>query len=56
MKEYKIIAQKGGLFKNKDEEFETILNNFAREGWAVISSTSNPHTHLLKVILERQKY
>lgn len=56
MKEYKIIVQKGGLFTNKDEEFEKTLNDFAREGWVVISSTSNPHTHLLKVILERQKH
>jgi len=55
MKEYKIIKQKGKFLGDADEEFETILNNYAREGWEVQSTISLPHSNLFKVILVRDK-
>jgi len=51
MKEYKII--KKGFFK-KDEFLEDLLNQFARDGWAVISAVGE-HGDINKVILEREK-
>jgi len=55
MKEYKIVSQKGKLFKNNDVEFEEELNAYARQGWSVLNSIFNPNTYSLKVILERGK-
>tara|TARA_R110002051_G_scaffold157113_1_gene228700 strand:- start:8838 stop:9008 length:171 start_codon:yes stop_codon:yes gene_type:complete len=55
MKEYKIISQKGKLFKNSDAEFEKELNEYARQGWIVVNSIFNPNTYSMKVILERSK-
>tara|TARA_R110001583_G_scaffold34847_1_gene116561 strand:+ start:5392 stop:5559 length:168 start_codon:yes stop_codon:yes gene_type:complete len=52
MKEYKII--KKSLWK-KDDVFEDILNQFAREGWEVKSAIGNGHRDFAKVILEREK-
>ncbi len=34
MKEYKVIVPKIG-FKNRTQNFEDILNQYAREGWVV---------------------
>lgn len=52
MKEYKVI--KKGFWK-KDLDFEAGLNDYAREGWQVISAISNGHGDFSKVILERDK-
>ncbi len=52
MKEYKII-KKG--FWEKDLDFETKLNEYARDGWQIISAISNGHGDFSKVILERNK-
>jgi len=50
MKEYKIIAPKLG-FRNRQQNFEDILNQYAREGWQV--------NHIAQgwtsVVLERDK-
>ena len=55
MKEYKIVSQKGKLFKNNDAEFEKELNEYAKQGWNVLNSIFNASTYALKVILERDK-
>lgn len=55
MKEYKILKQKSNLLKSTDADFETELNNLAREGWYVISATCLSHTEQLKVVLERDR-
>ena len=55
MKEYKISKQKGHLLKNNDIEFEDELNKLAREGWRVINAVCLADSHVLKVILERDK-
>jgi len=34
MKEYKVIVPKLG-FRNRQQNFEDILNQYAREGWVV---------------------
>lgn len=52
MKEYKIINK--SIWK-KDTEFEDSLNQYAREGWTVISAIGNGHGKISKVILEREK-
>lgn len=52
MKEYKIIAK--GFWK-KDVFFENTLNQYAREGWEVVSALSNGHGDFSKVIFERDK-
>jgi hypothetical protein len=52
MKEYKIITK--GFWK-KDAIFEDTLNQYAREGWEVVSALSNGHGDFSKVILEREK-
>lgn len=52
MKEYKIISK--GFWK-KDVHFEDTLNQYAREGWEVISTLSNGHGDFSKVIFERDK-
>jgi hypothetical protein len=52
MKEYKII--KKSLWK-KDIDFEEIINQFARDGWEVLSAVGNGHGDFSKVILERDK-
>lgn len=51
MKEYKII--KKNVWK-KDDEFENLLNQFAREGWRVNSITHANGT-FVKALLERDK-
>ena len=35
MKEYKVIIPKLG-FRNRNQAFEDVLNQYAREGWQVI--------------------
>lgn len=52
MKEYKIISK--GFWK-KDVHFEDTLNQYAREGWEVVSTLSNGHGDFSKVIFERDK-
>lgn len=54
MKEYKIIRQKS-KFRNSDKDFETELNQLAREGWQVITGGIMSSSTFFKVILERNK-
>ena len=51
MKEYKII--KKGVWK-KDNDFEDTMNQFAREGWRVISVVHSNGV-ISKAVLERDK-
>jgi len=51
MKEYKII--KAGLFK-KEADLLELLNQSGREGWRVVSTTSDSGT-FIKIMLERDK-
>ena len=50
MKEYKVIAPKLG-FRNRFQQFEDVLNQYAREGWIVISISQG----WTSVVLERDK-
>lgn len=52
MKEYKFIKQKGTPIK-KDEDFEELLNSYAKMGWSVINTFV--HRGVVKAILEREK-
>lgn len=52
MKEYKFIKQKGTPIK-KDEDFEDLLNSYAKTGWSVINTFV--HRGTVKAILERDK-
>lgn len=52
MKEYKII--KNGFF-SKDATLEEALNQYAREGWCVATTSANNGGGIVKVILERDK-
>ena len=52
MKEYKIISK--GFWK-KDLDFEDTINQYAREGWEVVSTLSNGHGNFSKMILGRDK-
>jgi hypothetical protein len=50
MKEYKIVQLKLG-FRNRNQTFEDLLNQYAREGWVykeILQSVSS-------IILERDK-
>jgi hypothetical protein len=50
MKEYKIIQPKLG-FRNRFQNFEDLLNQYAREGWVVKEIAEN----WTNVVLERDK-
>ncbi|WP_196886576.1 DUF4177 domain-containing protein [Aureivirga sp. CE67] len=52
MKEYKFIKQKGTAIK-KDEDFEALLNSYAKTGWRVVNAFV--HRGSVKAILERDK-
>lgn len=52
MKEYKFIKQKGTPIK-KDEDFEELLNSYAKTGWIVVNTFV--HRGVVKAILERDK-
>ncbi|MBS3992758.1 MAG: DUF4177 domain-containing protein [Bacteroidetes bacterium] len=52
MKEYKFIRQKDTLIK-KDEDFEALLNSYAKTGWTVVNTFV--HRGILKAVLERDK-
>lgn len=52
MKEYKFIRQKGTPIK-KDEDFEELLNSYAKTGWRVVNTFV--HFGVIKAILERDK-
>lgn len=52
MKEYKFIRQKGTPIK-KDEDFEDLLNSYAKTGWRVINTFV--HFGVIKAVLERDK-
>ena len=52
MKEYKIIKQAGTAVR-KDEEFEALLNSYAKMGWRVISTFKQ--RGFLKAVIERDK-
>lgn len=54
MKEYKVIEKKFSWTKGK-EIFEEEINQYAREGWEIVSAISNGHGDFSKVILERDK-
>lgn len=56
MKEYKIVKQKSSLLKASDAEFETDLNNHAREGWQVINIVYDSNQMILKAVLEKDKH
>jgi len=50
MKEYKVVSPKLG-WKNKNEKLEEILNNYAKQGWVLHSTTAG----FLQLIFERSK-
>lgn len=50
MKEYKVITPKLG-FKNRIQNFEDLLNQYAREGWVV----NNIAAGWTSVVFERNK-
>ena len=50
MKEYKIIRQPGTA-KRKDQDFEDLLNSYAKMGWEVINVIK--HRGFLKAVIER---
>ncbi len=52
MKEYKFIKQKGTPIK-KDEDFEELLNSYAKTGWIVLNTFV--HRGVVKAVLERDK-
>ena len=52
MKEYKFIHQKLTPIK-KDNDFEELLNSYAKTGWRVINIVI--HRGVLKALLEREK-
>lgn len=52
MKEYKFIRQKPTAIK-KDEDFEALLNSYAKTGWSVVNIIN--HRGTLKAVLERNK-
>lgn len=52
MTEYKIIKQKAGLFM-KDANFESMLNDEARNGWRLVNVVL--HQGALKAFMERIK-
>lgn len=52
MKEYKIIKQAGTTIR-KDQDFEDLLNSYAKLGWRVIEIFK--HRSFLKALLEREK-
>ena len=63
MKEYKVLTQKDKWFSGKadPETLETVLNNYAKEGWKVVNSVSMSVASFslgqneLMIILERDK-
>ena len=50
MKEYKVIRPKLGM-RNRVQNLESILNQYAREGWKL----KHIDDHLYTLILEREK-
>lgn len=52
MKEYKFISQKRTPIK-KDEDFEALLNSYAKTGWQVLNTFV--HRGVVKAVLERDK-
>jgi hypothetical protein len=52
MKEYKFIKQKGTPIK-KDEDFEDLLNSYAKTGWKVVNTFV--HRGVVKAVIERDK-
>jgi len=51
MKEYKIIRQAGTTVR-KDNEFEDLLNSYAKKGWKVIQIFKQ--RGFLKAVIERK--
>lgn len=52
MKEYKLIRQKATPIK-KDEDFEALLNSYAKTGWSVVNVFN--HRGIIKAVIERKK-
>jgi hypothetical protein len=52
MKEYKLIKQPGTTVR-KDQDFEDLLNSYAKSGWRVIQVMK--HRGFLKAVIERDK-
>ena len=50
MKEYKVVTLKLG-FRNRVQNFENLLNQYAREGWKYVESPQGWNS----VIFERDK-
>lgn len=50
MKEYKVVELKLG-FRNRTQNFEDLLNQYAREGWSMVQIPNGWNS----VILERDK-
>ena len=50
MKEYKVVTLKLG-FRNRTQNFEDLLNQYAREGWTLKEVPTNWNS----IILERDK-
>ena len=53
MKEYKVVKPSLG-FRNTHKKFETLLNEYARDGWSLNSVV--PHAHGISyIVFERNK-
>ena len=53
MKEFKII--KKGFWK-KDTDLEDRINQYARDGWEIVSAIGDMEGNYSKIILQRDKY
>ena len=51
MKEYKMIKQPGTTVR-KDQDFEDLLNSYAKMGWKVVNVFK--HRGFLKAVIERE--
>ena len=54
MKEYNVLTPSLG-FRNRTKNFETILNDHAREDWTVKSIVSSTHSSITYIVFERNK-
>ncbi len=54
MKKYKVIAERGGWFKETvSRNLESTLNKHAAEGWRVVNSMSLTGSSSIVTVLER---
>ena len=55
MKQYKVLTQRGGLFKETaSQKLEATLNEHAADGWRVVSSFWLTGSTSITTVLERE--